>query len=50
MIYQHIFAMLQESDYMGVLFHFYNSDDEEEEDDPRSPTKSTRKSVRQMEE
>ena len=35
---------------MGVVFHFYNSDDEDDdEDDFRSPSKSTRKTVKQME-
>ena len=42
--------MLQESDYMGVVFHFYNSDDDDDdEDDARSPSKSTRKTVKQLE-
>ena len=41
----------QESDYMGVIFHFYNSDDEDDDDDDvRSPSKPSRKSVKLMEE
>ena len=35
---------------MGVVFHFYNSDDDDDdEDDARSPSKSTRKTVKQLE-
>ena len=45
------FLSTQETDYLGVVFHFYNSDDDDEDDDPaQTQSKSTRKSRKQMRE
>ena len=40
----------QESDYMGVVFHFYNSEDEEEDEDETSQARSEKRSRQIMEE
>ena len=45
------FLSTQETDYLGVVFHFYNSDDDDDEEDAaQTQSKSTRKSRKQMRE
>ena len=40
--YEH-FYYPQETDYMGVVFHFYNSDDEEDDDEDDNKTSRAKK-------
>lgn len=35
----------QETDYLGTIFHFYNSDDEEESDDKEDEAVSARRRI-----
>ena len=38
-----MFVTFQESDYMGVVFHFYNSDGEDDEDEEEANVKHAKK-------
>jgi hypothetical protein len=40
------YCSTQENDFMGVIFHFYNSDDEDEDDEESSVLKE--KKARQL--
>ncbi len=43
-----ILVSFQETDYMGVVFHFYNSDDEDEDDEEETSFRHAKKHAKKQ--